>query len=330
MRRLSGFSLIEITFGLLISSILSVMLFQVNGTLSRLSQSIESSLAYIRTVPLMAQQLERDISAIYVPMPIYSIIARSWKEKKAGLPDKKEQGGAVGVGESADKQEDDTASADVKKKDKDSLEKWKPVEPFFCEVVDDEKLNISLITTTTLPSFQRTVPRLVRVDYRVLPDAEFPGTFKVWRSQSFDIFGDVAKEGDIQGGDVLVSGIESLKVRMIGAAKKEGSPAEKDSTKSGEEPSEQPSLSASEEATRWNKKDAEEKFASLLPLAVEFEGVLRSGPGGRTHSFFFSIPIAASFGSMVELHDLSRNKSQESQSKDKDPVALQKDENSQK
>jgi len=329
MKRSSGFSLIEITFGLLISSILSVMLFQVNGTLSRLSQSIESSLGYIRTVPLMSQQLERDISAVYVPAPIYQVIERSWKKEKS--PDDAVQNDNKGVTNASLVAEAGTAEQGDAKKAADVLDKWEKIEPFFCESVDEKKLTLSFITTTTMPSFQRTVPRIVRVEYRVLPDEEGPGTFQVRRFQTFDLFAAGEGSGEQAAGDLLASGIESLKVRMIGASK-DSKEAETDAAPlAGDVEAAKSSLAASQAATSWNKKDAEEQFASLLPLAIEFEGVVRSGPGGQTYPFFFSIPVASAFGSMVELDALHRKKPKQKEKKGEDSEAtLPKDKNPQK
>ncbi len=327
MKRISGFSLIEITFGLLISSILSVMLFQVNGTLSRLSMSIESSLGYLRAIPLLVNQLERDIGAAYVPRQVYQLIEREFTQDN-----KKDQKDEKSVQASSPKmeKEDSNKKNDESAKDQDLLARWKSVEPFFCLVEDEQKLTLSVITTTSLPSFQRSVPRLVKVEYRITPDANMPGTFEVRRRQTYDIF-DEQKDGETSAeGELVIDGIESLKVRMIGPAKRaEEAVAQTEEKPAGSEVQPVAASLSSEEATSWNKKDAQEKFASLLPLAVEFEGVLRSGPGGRTHTFIFSIPVAAAFGSMVELYELFLKKPKD---KPKVPEALdlQKNKNGQK
>lgn len=308
MKKKAGFSLIEITFGLLISSILSVMLFQVNGTLSRLSQSIESSLGYIRTVPLLIHQLERDLSAAYVPLPIYDAIVQDWKKKKTGQQVKPLLEGAS----SADPEKKEVKGVAEKK---DPLEKWTTVEPFFCQVEEGAGLKISVITTSALPSFQYTVPRLVKVVYQVRPGKDDSETFDIFRLESVDFF--EQEDSDVVEKDsaLLVSGIESLKVRLFGQEKPAedtgGASDAKDSDTQGDEKKMIPPT----ETSGWNKADSLEQFAGLLPLRIEFEGVVRTGPGGRSYPFIFSIPVHAAYGSMVALKELRKQEPKKQKSK---------------
>ncbi len=162
-----GFSLIEVTFGLLISSMIALILFeslsQTNGILSR----VVSVSSMERRVALMQQQFETDFSGMFAPR----ITEKDEEEESSASEDK---------------------GAAVKKKEDHSSEKHEQDNAFktFSFESDDRGFVkiLSFVSTNPLSVYQQPSPRAVRVAYRVVADPENQGKLLLLRQESEELF----------------------------------------------------------------------------------------------------------------------------------------------
>ncbi len=163
-----GFSLIEVTFGLLISSMIALILFeslsQSNGILSR----VVSVSSIERRVALMQQQFETDFSGMFSPRII----------EKDDDDDEGDQG----------KDEKKEKSSPPKKADKKEKEQEDSFKTFSFESDERGLVKIlSFVTTNPLSVYQQPSPRAVRVAYRVIADPENQGKLLLLRQESEEL-----------------------------------------------------------------------------------------------------------------------------------------------
>lgn len=157
-----GFTILEVVFGLLISSMIALILFQsltqTNGILARVTAltSLE------RRVMLLQQQFESDFSGIFAP-------------QLAERDDEQE-----GEKESVSKKEE------KKKKDGELQEEQSTGFRTFTFESDERGLVkiLSFVTTNPLSVYQQSSPRAVRVAYRVVSDPENEGKLLLIRQES--------------------------------------------------------------------------------------------------------------------------------------------------
>ena len=162
-----GFTVLEIVFGLLISSMIALILFQsltqTNGILGRVTAltSLE------RRVMLLQQQFEADFSGIFAPQ----LIERDDEEEE----------------EKGEKEKEPAPKKEEKKKKEGELQEEQSTGFKTFTFESDERglvKILSFVTTNPLSVYQQPSPRAVRVAYRVIPDPENEGKLLLVRQES--------------------------------------------------------------------------------------------------------------------------------------------------
>ncbi len=286
----SGFTFIEISFGLLISSLLVLMLFQVQGSLFRLTRRIDAELAYMHTVPILLHQMERDFSAILVPEPIYEQIAKKLKSKKRGNE------GEVPEGEKQEKLQSEKSPESPDKKKEASID-WDKVQPFFCKK-QDASIILSCITTSARPLFQRSNKRLVRVVYSIEPESEDISSYLVKRAETEDLF-----EEDpavlLKNSFVLARGLRSCIVRLI--APSTSTAEESGAVKKGDLEKTEIRALPTTTLDSWEFDVASEAYVSLLPLAIELDAVWQKSGVEGSWPCVSSVSLVASLDVLAQM-----------------------------
>ncbi len=189
-----GFSLVGVMFGLLISSMISLILFQslsqTNGILSR----VVSVSSIERRVALMQQQFETDFSGMFPP---HIIEKDDDEEENQGKDEKKEKPSSP-------------KKADTKEKEKEQENAFKT---FSFESDERGFVKIlSFVTTNPLSVYQQPSPRAVRVAYRVIADPENQGKLLLLRQESDELslkkFEAATKKETIKPGQKPIRGYE--------------------------------------------------------------------------------------------------------------------------
>lgn len=240
----NGFILLEVVFSLVIGAILSLLLFQSMGSLSKTYQKIFSVSSVQRRFTLVQEQFERDFSGIIAP--------------KISLEDERDQ-------DKKEKEESENEKKEEKKAEvKTGGEKTKPKmyrvpHVFFSK--NDGKGNciqLSCLTTNPVNMYGQQTPRLVRVVYRLEPDPEHEGLFLLARQQSenldFKAFED-SSEKKIRKFTISDS-IEKLNISFL---------IPKEPEKKSELPTEEEKKLAEKEQKKDKKKEREFKTVSDWP-----------------------------------------------------------------
>lgn len=162
-----GFTLIELTITLMITSMMVVMLYQVYAQSNDVIRRIRSFLLYTETLPLAYRQLEADIAGSFVPQQGYP---ETTEQMVTGTP----------VGQPQKSQE--------KQQEKPA----KIQEVFYTQYEKDNLVLLSFITTNPMIAYGEITPRVVRVTYRLdkIADSDL---FKLMRSESSDLVFDKEK-----------------------------------------------------------------------------------------------------------------------------------------
>jgi prepilin-type N-terminal cleavage/methylation domain-containing protein len=187
-----GFSLIEVTFGLLISSMIALILFESLSQSNKILSRVVSVSSIERKVALMQHQLETDFSGIFPPR----IIEKEDDEQ-----------------ESQDKDREKEKSPSSKKPDKKEKEQENGFKTFSFESDDRGFVSIlSFVTTNPLSVYQQPSPRAVRVAYRVIADPENQGKLLLIRQESEELslkkFEAATKKETIKSGQKPIRGYE--------------------------------------------------------------------------------------------------------------------------
>lgn len=188
-----GFTILEVVFGLLISSMIALILFQsltqTNGILGR----VTALTALERRVMLLQQQFETDFSGIFAPQ----------------LAERDEEDSQEGGKEKLVKKEERN------KRDGDLQEEQSTGFKTFTFESDERGFVkiLSFVTTNPLSVYQQPSPRAVRVAYRVIPDSENEGKLLLIRQESADElslkkFEDATKKVTIKTGQVPIRSYE--------------------------------------------------------------------------------------------------------------------------
>jgi len=187
-----GFSLIEVTFGLLISSMIALILFESLSQSNKILSRVVSVSSIERKVALMQHQLETDFSGMFPPR----IIEKEDDEQ-----------------ESQDKDREKEKSPSSKKPDKKEKEQENGFKTFSFESDDRGFVSIlSFVTTNPLSVYQQPSPRAVRVAYRVIADPENQGKLLLIRQESEELslkqFEAATKKETIKSGQKPIRGYE--------------------------------------------------------------------------------------------------------------------------
>ncbi len=154
-----GFSLIELVIAAAVSSILALALYNAFSQTTQTVERIDRLINYDTQIPLIYNQLEKEISAAVVP----------------GEPEKKEK-----------KTDQATVPAAPKLDEKKEEKKPEQLKKVFYSTHEKDLLKLlTFITTTPLNIYNTVSPRLVRIVYR-LEQEKTPGepSFRLLRQES--------------------------------------------------------------------------------------------------------------------------------------------------
>jgi len=292
--RTSGLSIIEISIAMLISSLLTLALYQAFNTSQKVSESISATMNAEQSFAIGYNQLEKDFSAIFVPERVFAeLIEKNSKKPTDKTPDKNSE-----------------KSTDQKQ------EKEKPPfkDIFVCTLKDKDLESISFLSTHSLPLYNSKSPNAVRVVYRLTPqqNSDF---FALTRQESTQL--DVApgqfKEKNIRAYD-LMNSIKSLTVSftVTELPKKDSSSSPLISSGS----SEAKTVSRDEAAkptpkkyiplTIWPKQEAEKKQDYLIPAYIILKGIFVDDITAREYPFEWVFPVAAYDDVMLRLQNIEK------------------------
>lgn len=194
----AGFTLIEITIALLISSMLTLLLYQSFSQAQRSARNSSSVLDAVVMMPIVYNQLEKDFSTIFVPERVFKDLEEKSK-KKDGSPQAGMQAAPQVNG----------ADTDKKKKE--------PFKDIFVGAVKEKKLELmSFISTHSLALYDTVVPHAVRVVYRLVPLIDNPTLFSLVRQETTKLDMPLAKfkEDKVREYD-LMRGVKDFKVEFL-------------------------------------------------------------------------------------------------------------------
>lgn len=249
----SGFSLIEIMIALVISSFLTLTLYQIFGTLSKGVSRLERIME--RSIPLSVaySQLERDCAGI-------TLIVRRIKQEKVPAPQgpsSEKEGPRAPIAQEEDKEEGDVLFE--YKQENGMMQSW------------------TFISTNPLALYESVSPRLVRIRYRIKPDAHTEGLYCLERQESPQLPLKLFEEQKIRAYEVLPA-LRTLTVRfLIPEVIKE---AEKE-------------VVTFKELAKWqpeSEKDTQKK-GPFLPSFVIIEGVMVDVVTHFEQSFKWVLPV---------------------------------------
>ncbi len=275
MRNKPGFTLIEMMVAIVITSILGGMLLtiflQTQRSVNRINETIdvdfEDSIIY--------NQLEKDISGIFVPqLFVDDRSSESKKEKPAqpGQPPKQAQ----------------------PPKPKRKLARVKDA---LVSANEGKSIkNLSFITNNPLQVYGESKPRMVRVEYYLEPDENNSKQLKLYRRESNKIEMAEFKDADPRSYQIA-AGVKQFSLEFYAAKqpKKKEKKKEDEKKKEGEEArKEVPELVPFAEWNDSTTKENKELYQELLPifLRVDLELWESSNPDedqSRKYTFFYHV-----------------------------------------
>ena len=243
-----GFTLIELVIALFLSTLLAGVLYAALAATLRTVKRLEQRADEIaQTVPLY-NQLEKDISAAFVPF--------IQKEESSQLPT-----------QSQNQPQQAPQKIEVDQKKEEHPKKW-----FVATSGESGMQELTFITTTTLRGYDQITPHCVRVIYRV--ENRSAGLFALTRqefvgAQLIETF----EKNREKGSRVydLIGSIMELKVTFF--AKKE-------------EKNKEQKIEYETFAT-WNSDEREKSQKSLIPDFVEFEGKIKDQKQDSVRTFVY-------------------------------------------
>lgn len=208
MSKTPGFTIIEITIVMLVGSIMITALYLFFKNMSNQNKYAQEMISIVEESSIATNQIERDLSAIFVPEDTLKYFAQKLAAEKKG--EKK----------TVIKQDEET-----------------PTFPFLCSVKNKQFDYLAFITTNRLPRYQRRSSLPVLVVYRFTPDELRQGIFHLVRYETDDLDMPIEKllKGNVPGYRIL-SNLSSLTLKFTVPAaentgedkkeKKEASPLE--------------------------------------------------------------------------------------------------------
>ena len=179
----SGFSLIELLIAMAVGSIIMFAVYRTFDQTKKSAQRLDAILQKDNMIAPLYNQLEKDCTAIYVPLSAY--------------PPKKEQQPA---------QQPPVKPAPAKPEEAPKL-----LEKIFYSTSKSSLLQeLSFITTTSLLGYNETSPHLVRVTYAVKPEVE--NLYTLMRSESTQLAYKPEKESTVKSYEI-VNNIKNISVK---------------------------------------------------------------------------------------------------------------------
>lgn len=262
-----GFSLLEVVIGVLISSILSITLFQSLFQVSKALRYVDGASHMHTDITILDRQLDRDFSGMFLPL------------KKA--PPVREDG---------DKKDASVPAEQPKKQDPQKPEKEEDKYQPDAFVINLEQTTgtvsmFSCITSNPALMYGNLLPRIVRVVYRLVPDRHQEGLYTLTRQQSDDL--DLAvftdKSSKIRA-YTLISGIKQIKIDAWIEKIKKPEKNQQEQKKPGESEKKQtqdgPAKRVFVEWQAWKKTNEDEKKQfelALIPALMKITVIFMQG-----------------------------------------------------
>lgn len=245
MRR-AGFTFIELSISLFIASILLLMLYNSFEQSRQTVQTVNSMIDAAFIEPVVYNQFEQDIMALFVPNQVFKDIEEQHKKEKqpAGAASEK----------------------------KEAKEPFKDV--FVSTIGADKNVTLfSFLSTHSLVSYSAIKPRSVRIVYRLVADTDNPGFFTLARQESVDLQTPLEKFSEsgskIRSYD-LMRGVKKCTMQYVVAQKSVSTKAPdsakattgKTSDKQKEEPPKYFTVDT------WDAQEIEQKSGAMIPAFV--------------------------------------------------------------
>lgn len=241
-----GFILLEVIIASAIAAMLSMMLLSSVTQLHRSASSVRSLMSVDVRFMLFFRQSVRDVSGALVPL-----VAKKTEQK-----------------EEAQKIE------------------LIPIEHVFTTGENTSARELSFITTNVLPSYSTGKPHLVRVTYRMEPDPEHQGSYRILRSESYDL---VYQKSDTKKSEThtLIDGVKDLSLEFMALVE--------DKKEAGDQTSQQTTVATPKKkkivVKQWPSEEIDKKI--LLPDYVMLSLTLWNDRYTRETKVAYTLPIIA-------------------------------------
>jgi prepilin-type N-terminal cleavage/methylation domain-containing protein len=298
-----GFTFIELTIALLITSIVAFMIYQSFEQTQRSVKQIDALMDYTLSMPTVYNQLGKDITALFVP-------ERAFKE----LDERAKK---------AQKKDKPAAQAEQQNPEPDKEKKEKKLEPlkniFYLTAKEKNFESLSFISTHSLSLYNSVVPNNVRIMYRLMPQVN--GRFRLTRQEITKLgtsLNDFSSE-KIRSYDLL-SEIKSLSVLLFVPEKLEV-PTKKEQKDQKEQQQQKPKKRVYKELNQWQfdaaETSGEQKNDYVVPAYLQFTGIVVDPVTDRERDFVWEFKVAAFDGIEDRLKEI---KAQEDKEKNKQPA----------
>lgn len=272
-----GFTLIEITIALFISSMLTLLLYQSFSQAQRAARNSSALIDAVTAMPIAYNQLEKDFTTIFVPARVFSDIAdKAQKKEGASSPAQ-------------------TTASSPEESDK------KPKEPFkdiFVSTLQEKNLaQLSFISTHSLALYNTVVPHAVRVLYRLMPTVDNPKIFTLVRQETttLDMPLKKFKEEKVREYD-LMRGVKELRVELLVPEKEpeaEQQPGQEKQEQKQTKQEQQPKKYITLDKWEGDSEKGDKKTEHLIPAYIHVIGVLIDPATEREYPFEwrFAVPV---------------------------------------
>lgn len=274
-----GYSLLEVTIGILLASLLAVSLFQSVGSTTQTVQLADEVMDLDLRTAIFHHQFQKDTVGIFVP-------------EKPGL--------SAGLSAGAPAQEEGP-------KPKQEVQEKKPSQPpkkiefpkklFYSTNKNNQLEQFTFITTNPVQVYSKVKntqvsPRMVRIVYSLEPDPDHKGSFILYRQESDTLELDALKSKTIRSYELL-GNIKSFALEFSYPVKKE---PKKDDPKAAPSVATPIQIEKIVKQPDWpyaTAKEAQEKKAPPYPQLITVKLTLWDDTFKDARSFIFSYPIAS-------------------------------------
>jgi prepilin-type N-terminal cleavage/methylation domain-containing protein len=262
-----GFSLIELVVALLISSLLTLSLFQLLQQTRKAVRRITNVIAIDEPFIALYNQLEKDITGMFAPNSSVEAYREKDKKEKAEKDEKK-----------AEKKEEKSQEKPEPKKE------LKPIKDVFVLDAKKEQIFWSFITTgglQVLDSEGTIVPQpaLKRVVYMLEKDPQRPDVYRfMYRFSALNLDLNAFKGADFTPSYELISGIKRLEIELTLFEIPEKTEAAPPGKKEQPAPEKKQPLKPAT-VKEWQEEEIWKKYKTLIPAYVKIKGDIADATG---------------------------------------------------
>lgn len=290
MMQRKGFTFIELSISLFLAAVLSLLLYRSLSESQRTVQTINSMVDFAFAAPAAYNQLERDITALFVPERVFKDLEEKNKQSATN-------------------------------NNNDKQKKQEPFKNIFVGTAGADKniTALSFLSTNSLILYAAVKPRSVRVMYRLVPDADRPGLFTLTRQETVDLETPLAKfsEGSAIRSYDLMRSIKNFTVHYKVPEKKEE--PQKANAQGQQKPQQKKGPTAYTTLDTWDGEEAAQKTGSMIPAFVLIKGVFMDIVTEREYDFEWRFEIMA-FADVAERAAKAKKKSSEKKEEPKSPA----------